>query len=254
VQNGLITSVAALGKPTIVVLEGGSIIDMPWLSSVQAVLIAWYPGMVGGKALGRLLFGDVNFSGKLPITWDTNASHWPTFADSSGTTTMDYWLGYRYFDHNGTTPQFPFGYVLSYASFKYAADASTPLVGCSTVPANGTVPVTFDLFNTTGVAGTETAMVFVQYPGSSVTNRAGATYKELKAFKRVALGGNQGARVTIPLRVKDLKYWNSNSSQWAVESGMVKVIVAPNAGAVATPCGGSTTTNCSLSGTFMVTQ
>ncbi len=254
VQNALITSVAALGKPTIVVLEGGSIIDMPWLSSVQAVIMAWYPGMVGGKALGRLLFGDVNFSGKLPLTWDTNASHWPTFASSSGTTQMDYWLGYRYFDHNGTTPQFPFGYGMSYASFKYAPDASMPLVGCTTVPANGTVPVVFDLFNTTAAAGTETVFVFVQYPGSSVANRAGSTYKELKAFKRVPLAGNQGARVTIPLRVKDLKYWDSGSNQWAVEPGIVKVIVAPNAGAVATPCGGSTTTNCSLSSTFMVTQ
>jgi beta-glucosidase len=129
-----------------------------------------------------------------------------------------------------------------------------PLVGCTTVPANGTVPVIFDLFNTTGVSGTETAFVFVQYPGSSVTNRAGSSYKELKAFKRVPLAGNQGARVTIPLRVKDLKYWDSGSNQWAVEPGIVKVIVAPNAGAVATPCGGSTTTNCSLSSTFMVTQ
>ncbi len=75
VQNGLITSVAAIGKPTIVVLEGGSVIDMPWLSAanVDAVIMAWYPGMVGGKALGRLLFGDVNFSGKLPLTWDTVA-------------------------------------------------------------------------------------------------------------------------------------------------------------------------------------
>ncbi len=254
VQNALITSVAALGKPTIVVLEGGSIIDMPWIANVQAVIMAWYPGMVGGKALGRLLFGDVNFSGKLPLTWDTNASHWPTFADSSGTTQMDYWLGYRYFDHNGTTPQFPFGYGMSYASFKYAPDAAMPLVGCTTVPANGTVPVIFDLSNATSVAGTETVFVFVQYPGTSVTNRAGSSYKELKAFKRVPLAANQAARVTIPLRVKDLKYWNTTSNQWAVEPGMVKVIVAPNAGAVATPCGGSTTTNCSLSGTFMVTQ
>ncbi len=252
VQNGLITSVAALGKPTIVILEGGSIIDMPWLSNVGAVVMAWYPGMAGGKALGRLLFGDVNFSGKLPITWDTNAADWPTFASSSGTTQMDYWVGYRYFDHNAKTPQFPFGYGLSYTTFKYALDSSVPLVGCSTVPADGTVPVTFDVFNNSAVAGTETVFVFVQYPGSSVANRAGATYKELKAFKRVPLAASQGVRVTVPLRVKDLKYWNSGSSQWAVESGMVKVIVAPNEAAAATPCSGSTTSNCSLSDTFMV--
>jgi len=254
VQNGLIASVAALGKPTVVVLEGGSIIDMPWISSVQSVVMAWYPGMAGGTALGRLLFGTANFSGKLPITWDTNASDWPAFASSSGTTQMDYWLGYRYFDHNNETPQFSFGYGMSYSTFQYGVDSSLPLVGCSTVPSNGTVPVTVDVINTSAVAGTETVLVFVQYPGTSVTNRAASNYKELKAFKRVPLAANQGARVTIPLRVKDLKYWNSTSSSWAVEPGMVKVIVAPSAAAASTPCTGTSGTGCSISDTFMVTQ
>jgi len=143
---------------------------------------------------------------------------------------------------------------MSYTTYKYALDGSVPLVGCSTVPSNGTVPVTVDVFNNSGVAGTETVFVFVQYPGSSVTNRAGSSYKELKAFKRVALAANQGARVTIPLRVKDLKYWNTGSSSWAVESGPVKVIVAPSAAAASTPCAGGSGTGCSLSDTFMVTQ
>ena len=85
------------------VLEAGGIIDMPWFSSVQAVVMAWYPGMEGGTALGRLLFGDVNFSGKLPVTWDTTVSHWPTFAGTHRQHADGYWVGYRYFDHNGTT-------------------------------------------------------------------------------------------------------------------------------------------------------
>jgi beta-glucosidase len=258
VQNALVTAVQALGKPMVVVLEGGSVIDMPWYSSVPAVVMAWYPGMVGGTALGKLLFGDVNFSGKLPITWDSNASHWPTFGNSNGTTQMDYWLGYRYFDHQGTAlnptaGSFPFGYGLSYTTFNYGLDATTPLVPCSTIPADGTVTVTFDVYNNSAVAGSETVFVFVQYPGTSVTNRAGASYKELKAFRRVSLAASQGARVTIPLRVKDLKYWNTAQSKWAVESGMVKVIVAPNAAAAATPCSNGLGSNCSLSDTFMVT-
>ncbi len=258
VQNALVTAVQALGKPMVVVLEGGSVIDMPWYSSVPAVVLAWYPGMVGGTALGKLLFGDVNFSGKLPITWDSNASHWPAFANSSGATQMDYWLGYRYFDHQGTAlaptmGSFPFGYGLSYTTFNYGLDATAPLVPCSTVPADGTVPINVDVYNNSAVAGSETVFVFVQYPGSSVTNRAGATYKELKAFRRVSLAASQGARITIPLRVKDLKYWNTTQGKWAVESGMVKVIVAPNAAAAATPCNSGLGSNCSLSDTFMVT-
>ncbi len=239
----------------VVVLEGGSVIDMtPWIGSVPAVVMAWYPGMEGGTALGKLLFGTVNFSGKLPITWDSTTSNWPAFASSSGTTVMDYWVGYRYFDHHAETPQYSFGYGMSYASFKYALDATVPLVGCSTVPSNGTIPVTIDLSNTSGVDGTETVFVFVQYPGSSVSNRSGSTYKELKAFKRVPVPANQTARVTIPLRVKDLKYWNTGTSAWAVEPGTVKVIVAPSAAAAATACTGGSGTGCSLSDTVTVTQ
>ena len=86
----------------VVVLEGGGIIDMPVVASVPAVVMAWYPGMVGGTALGRLLFGDANFSGKLPVTWDTTRrATGRTFADSSGSDEMGYWVGYRYFDHKG---------------------------------------------------------------------------------------------------------------------------------------------------------
>ncbi len=157
-----------MGKPTIVVLEAGGIVDMSqWYANAKAVVMAWYPGMLGGIALGRLLFGDANFSGKLPVTWDTNVSHWPTFANSSGSTTMEYWVGYQYFDHNGTTltpsqGSFPFGYGLSYTTFSY----ENLQVPCSTVKPDGEVAVTVDVYNQSAVAGTETVFLFVQYPGS----------------------------------------------------------------------------------------
>ena len=259
-QNTLITQVAALGKPMVVVLEGGGIIDMPWFAQVPAIVMAWYPGMEGGTALARLLFGDVNFSGKLPVTWDTNVSHWPQFGpDASGKTQMGYWVGYRYFDHQGTTldpsmGSFPFGYGLSYTKFSY----ENLQVPCTTVPPNGEVDISVDVYNEGSVAGSETVFVFVQYPGTSVSNRAGATYKELKGFYRVSLApmGMTGAakRITIPLRVNDLKYWNTSQSKWAIEPGTIKVVVAPNANAVATPCTNGAGVGCSLSDTFTVTQ
>jgi beta-glucosidase len=250
VQNGLVTAVAQIGKPVVVVLEGGSIIDMPWLSSVQAVVMAWYPGMAGGTALGRLLFGDVNFSGKLPITWDTNTSHWPTFASSSGTTQMDYWVGYRYFDHASETPQFSFGYGMSYTTFTY----QNLQVPCSTVPPDGVVNVSVDVLNTGTVAGAETVFLFVEYPSTSVANRMG-NYKELKGFYRTPIiPPGSGGTVKIPLRVKDLKYWDTGAAKWQVESGPVNVIVAPSAGTVGTACTNGSGSKCSLSDTFMVTQ
>jgi len=262
-QDNLIKAVAAIGKPTIVVLEAGGIIDMSaWYSQVQAVVMAWYPGMAGGTALGKLLFGDVNFSGKLPVTWDTKVNDWPVFSNSDGSATMDYWVGYQHFDHanitlnptDPTAPSFPFGYGLSYTTFSY----QNLQVPCSTVKSDGTVNITVDVYNQSNVAGTETVFVFVQYPNSKVTNRSAANYKELKGFFRVPLApkgmAGEGGQLTIPLRVKDLKYWDTTQNNWAVEPGMVKVVVAPNANAVSTPCPAGGGVGCALSDTFMVTQ
>ena len=251
VQNALISAVAAIGKPMVVVLEGGSVIDMtPWISTVPAVVMAWYPGMAGGTALGKLLFGDVNFSGKLPITWDSTVSNWPAFAGGNGTTAMDYWVGYRYFDHHGETPQYSFGYGMSYTSFTYQ-NLNVP---CSTVPSNGEVDVTVQVINSGTVAGAETLFLFVEYPNTTVANRMG-NYKELKGFFRTpVIAPGAGGTVKIPLRVKDLKYWNTSSNQWAFESGPVKVIIAPSGGAVATPCSNGAGLGCSLSDTVTVTQ
>jgi beta-glucosidase len=189
-------------------------------------------------------------------------SHWPTFAgdsSSSSETQMGYYVGYQYFDTNGTTltpstGSLPFGYGLSYTTFSYQ-NLNVP---CSTVKPDGEVDVQVEVYNQSPVAGTETVFLFVQFPGSSVSNRAGSSYKELKGFYRVSLAGmgtsGSAKRITIPLRVKDLKYWDTAGNKWAVEPGMVKVIVAPNASAAASPCSGGAGVGCGLSDTFMVTQ
>jgi beta-glucosidase len=257
VQNGLVTAAVGSGKPVVVVLEGGAVIDMPWYSTVQAVVMAWYPGMAGGKALGRLLFGQVSFSGKLPITWDSTVSHWPQFAGSSvggsGSTTMDYYLGYRYFDHNATplspaNGSFPFGYGLSYTQFTYH-DLQVP---CSTVAKDGTVTVQVQVTNNGTVAAPETVFLFVSFPGSANANRAGATYKELKGYRRTPpIPPGMTATIPIYLRVKDLKYWDTASSSWKVEAGTVKVFVAPSS-AVGTICSNGSGVGCALTDSFTV--
>jgi beta-glucosidase len=205
----------AAGKPVIVIMEGGSVIDTSqWLSSVKALIMAWYPGMSGGTAMGQLLFGKANFSGKLPITWATDG--WPTF-NSGTTTTMDYYLGYRYFENAGKTPTYPFGYGLSYTKFDY----SNLVVPCSTVTKGGIVNVSVDVTNSGSAAGDEVVLLFVSYPGTTKKRSA----KELKGFARVSIAAGAKQTVTIPVRVSDLKYWDSGSSAWAVESGSVKVMV-----------------------------
>ena len=229
VQNALITAVAALKKPMVVVLEGGSVIDMPWLASVPAVVMAWYPGMTGGKALGNLLMGDANFSGKLPLTWPAAWADEPEFSNSSGTTAMGYYLGYRWFDNKGTKPLFAFGAGLSYTTFNY----SNLQVPCSDVPKDGVVNVTVDVANSGTKAGDEVVFLFVAYPSAGAVRRPA---KELKGFTRVSLAAPDPAnptngsakRVTIPLRVKDLKYWDSTNNKWDVQTGPVQVLVGPS--------------------------
>jgi len=224
-QDMLVMQAVATGKPVVVVIEGGGVVDMPWKDMVQAIVMAWYPGMVGGRALGQLLFGDANFSGKLPVTWPNNVNDFPTF-DGGGTTTMDYYLGYRYFDNKGTKPLYPFGYGLSYSGkFEYSnlqvpcSDAKAP-----TATTSGTViDVKFDVKNTGTVKGDEVAFLFAKYSNIGV--------KQLKGFVRIpAIDPGKTVTATIPLRVADLKYWDMGSSSWKYPTDPVTIVVGRSAG------------------------
>ena len=218
VQNTLITTVAqSKGTSMVVVLEGGSAIDMPWKDSVPAIVMAWYPGMKGGTALGQLLFGKSNFSGKLPISWPAALGDLPTF-NGGATTQMDYYVGYRYYDNQKKAPLYSFGDGMSYTTFDY----SNLVVPCSDVTKNGVVNVSVDVTNSGSVAGDEVVMLFVSYPSTTKKRPV----KELKGFARVSLDPGAKKTVTIPVRVADLKFYDTNA--WAVESGPVKVMVGPS--------------------------
>ncbi len=220
-QDNLVTSVAALGKPMVVVIESGTVVNMPWLSTVPAVVMAWYSGERGGEALAQLLFGQANFGGKMNVAWPRE-SDLPPFKGSGTTTVMDYYLGYRYFDKNNITPIFPYGQGLSYTTFTY----SNLQVPCSDVTHGGVINVQVDITNNTAVAGDEIAFLFVSFPSTT----ARRSVKELKGFFRVSLDGNQAKRITIPVRVSDLDYFDMTSNKWVIENGPVKIMVGPNAG------------------------
>ncbi|HEY8925586.1 MAG TPA: glycoside hydrolase family 3 C-terminal domain-containing protein [Polyangia bacterium] len=216
-QNNLVMQAVSMnpGKPVIVVVEAGGAIDMPWKDMVSAIVMAWYPGMVGGKALGQLLFGDANFSGKLPVTWPASVNDFPAF-DGGATTQMDYLLGYRYFEDKKTKPLYQFGYGLSYSGkFKYAnlqipcSDAKAP----SSNGAGSIVKVTVDVTNMGSVKGDEIVLLFASFPMVS---------KQLKGFTRVTVDAGKTVTATIPLRIADLKYWDGS---WKYPSGAVKIMV-----------------------------
>src|SRR5690606_17235456 len=128
-HNELVQDVLDLNKPTVIVVESGSVVNLPWLSHAnqnQATIWVGYPGMRGGLALGKLIFGEANFSGKLPMAWPAEAEL-PPFRDTEDATAMGYFFGYREFDRRryveGASVElvFPFGHGLSYSTFSYSA-------------------------------------------------------------------------------------------------------------------------------------
>jgi len=225
IQDDLIKAVAALGKPMVVVLEGGSVIHMPWLANVPAVVMAWYPGQRGGVALGKLLWGQANFSGKLPITW-SNEEDFGTFIDGTSTK-FGFYVGYKLFDNKGITPTYAFGHGLSYTTFAY----SNLQLGCSDMSKGAVLPVAVNVKNTGAVAGDEIVMVFVSYPDTTARRPA----KELKGFGRVSLQPGEEKQVVVPVRLSDLDYFQQDSTaqnasgKWVVETGKIKIQVGPSA-------------------------
>jgi len=182
---------------------------MPWLPDVGAVLTAWYPGQEGGTAIGEVLFGDVTPSGKLPVSFPRTEQDLPPFDNHSLAVTYEYFHGYRYLDHNGTAPLFPFGFGLSYTTFAYDNLIITP----TTLAPFGRLRVTADVTNTGSVAGDEVAQLYVGYDGSQV-ERAVA---DLKGFARVHLEPGETKTVLFDVKASDLAFWNIAVNGWQLE-------------------------------------
>jgi len=219
-QDAVVGAVGALNSRTIVVLEGGSAITMPWVDAVAAVLMAWYPGERGGTAIADVLFGDVNPSGKLPVTFPVAEADLPPFDNVSAEVTYGYLHGYRWIDRNGTAPLFPFGFGLSYTTFRY----SNLRLDASSVSSQGRVRVTADVTNTGGVAGDEVAQLYVGYRGSQVERAP----RDLKGFARVHLEPGETRAVAFTLRAADLAFWYVSAAGWNVEPITYEVAVGPS--------------------------
>ena len=220
-QNSLISAVAAANPKTVVVLNTGSAVTMPWLSSVAGVFEAWYPGQEDGNAIAALLFGDVNPSGKLPVTFPTSLSQVPanTAAQWPGTNGQVQYseglnVGYRYYDANNLTPLFPFGFGLSYTSFSFSN------LSIGTLPKGGAATVTATVTNTGSRQGADVVQLYVTDPAAS-----GEPPKQLEGFARVDLAAGQSKTVSFPLTQTNLQYWNATSNAWATSTGNYTISV-----------------------------
>ncbi|WP_150136258.1 glycoside hydrolase family 3 C-terminal domain-containing protein [Streptomyces hyaluromycini] len=215
-QDGLISAVADANPNTIVVLNTGSSITMPWLSKVKAVLDMYYPGENGAEATAGLLYGDVNPSGKLTQTFPASESATPVAGDplrypgvgNQENYSEGIYVGYRWYDKEQAAPLFPFGYGLSYTSFAYRDLAVRQ--------SHGALTVSFTLKNTGTRDGAEVAQVYV---GASPGTTAPQAVRSLGGYQKVRLRAGQSKTVRIRVDAQQLKYWNTSSHAWVLGTG-----------------------------------
>src|SRR5438445_10749792 len=216
---------AAANKNTIVVMTSGGSVEMnSWVDHVPALIEMWYPGQEGGRALAEVLFGEVNPSGRLPVTferrWEDNPVH-DSYYPPAGTNRVVYkegvFVGYRGYEKNGTKPLFPFGYGLSYTTFR---DSNLAIKTITDSP-NPSYEVSFDVKNTGSREGADVAQVYVGDTHAKVPRPP----KELKGFSKVSLRAGETKRVTVPLDGRSLTYYDAVSKQWRAEAGDFEILI-----------------------------
>ncbi|HEY1986458.1 MAG TPA: glycoside hydrolase family 3 N-terminal domain-containing protein [Terracidiphilus sp.] len=209
-QQSLLEAVAATGKHVVLVLENGRPLSIPWAAQhVPAIVEAWYPGEFGGKAVAEVLFGDYNPGGKLTITFPRTIGQLPDFYNFDPSKTTKYVEADR-------KPLFPFGYGLSYTTFKYNHLAVEPVQ-----PGNAAdVIVTVDVTNTGSVPGDEIAQLYLHHDVSSVE----VPDKALKAFSRIHLAPGETSHQVFHLKQGELALWSAGR-KWIVEPGPYTVFV-----------------------------
>lgn len=221
-QNALIEQVAAANKHTVVVLNTGSPVSMPWLDSVAAVVEAWYPGQENGNAIADILFGDTTPSGKLSQTFPVRIEDTPAYINYPGENGHVLYgerifVGYRYYDTKKVQPLFPFGFGLSYTTFSYS-----PLrLSAHEISPDDTLQVEFDVTNTGQRAGKEIAQLYLHDVRASVQRPA----KELKAFAKVQLAPGESKTVTLTIDREALAYYDDIAHEWVAEGGTFEALV-----------------------------
>jgi beta-glucosidase len=221
-QDKRIQAVVAANPKTIVVLNNGTPVLMPWLSSVPGLVEAWFPGDEGGHALASLLFGDLNPSGKLPTTLGSRREDYPDYGNFPGkagqvTYAEGIYVGYRHFDKKNIAPLFPFGYGLSYTTFRY----SNLRFSHALLMPSGSVTASVAVTNTGQREGAEVAGLYVHDPAPKIDK----PIRELKGFGKVDLLPGQTKIVTMMLHPRDFAYCDVAGKQWRADAGTYDIEV-----------------------------
>jgi len=228
-QNKLIKQIIKANKNTIVVVNTGSPVEMPWIDKVPAVLQLWYNSQEQGNALADVLFGDVNPSGKLQTTFPVRLEDNPAYINYPGENGKVHYgegifVGYRYYDKKKVEPLFPFGHGLSYTKFEY----SNLKLSAKSIMPNDALTVKVDVANTGKVKGKEVVQLYVHDVKSSFARPE----KELKAFAKVELKPKQKKTITFTLDREAFWHFDTGKNKWSTESGEFEVWVGGSSGDV----------------------
>lgn len=224
-QNDLIKKVAAVNPNALVIVNAGGNVDMnSWIDNVKGLLYAWYPGQEGGTATSDIIFGKINPSGKLPVSFEykpednpTFKSYWDEDKDLNVTFTEGIFLGYRYYDKSKVKPRFPFGYGLSYTTFGYG-NVKIPE---KTIKAGDKLKFSIDITNTGNIAGAEAVQVYVSDLKSSLPR----PIKELKAFDKVFLNKGETRTLQFELDKDAFSFYTPEKHGWVIEPGEFKILI-----------------------------
>ncbi|MFX1482060.1 MAG: beta-glucosidase [Promethearchaeota archaeon] len=228
-QVKLIKETARENPDTVVVLISGSPVGMSeWIGDVPVVLEAWYPGMESGRAIANVLLGDVNPSGKLPITFPRRLMDSPAHSTKSNRTypgdkqlrvyyEEGIMVGYRFFDAMNIEPQFPFGFGLSYTQFKYE---NFKVNKSGTEGMDDHLVASVDVTNTGSISGSEVIQLYARQSHSAVQRPP----KELVGFEKTLLQPKETISVSIPISGRDLAYYDVKKHGWSGASGEIELL------------------------------
>lgn len=222
-HNNLVSEIVKANANTVVVLAGGSVVYMPWINEVKALLNSGLGGQAGGAAVANILTGAVNPSGKTAETYPLSFEENPTYGNYPGGPVVSehkesVYIGYRYYDTAEKDVLFPFGYGLSYTTFEYG----NMKLSAKDIKDTDTVKVSFTVKNTGAVDGAEIAQIYVADKESTIFRPK----KELRAFTKVFLKAGEEKEVTLELGKRAFAYYNVNIGDWHVESGEFDIMVA----------------------------
>lgn len=220
-QNALVEDVLAANPNTIVVVNTGGPVEMPWANRAPAIVQMWLPGGEGGHGLADVLTGKVNPSGKLPVTFPKRYADNPTYLHFPGGQDVDYgeglFVGYRHYDAAGVDPLFPFGHGLSYTQFTYGA-----LNGPASAQAGSAMTVSIEITNAGDTHGAETVQLYVEDLAMQETKPA----RQLRGFEKIDLAAGETKTVTFDLNARAFAWWDRNGGGWTVTPGRYRLHAA----------------------------